>query len=69
MHTGSGWSFKDVYVKCYLFFLRLKKPAAMEPNPSSPNKGSGEAVWGSFCPAAALSSEEAIAPLEAGAAF
>ena len=32
------------------FFLRPKKPAAKEPNPSKPSNGSGEAVWGSFCP-------------------
>jgi hypothetical protein len=36
------------------FFLRLKKPAAKEPNPSKPSNGSGEAVWGSFCPASAF---------------
>jgi hypothetical protein len=38
---------------CY-FFLRLKKPAAMDPNPSKPSSGSGEAVWGSFWPAFAF---------------
>ena len=26
----------------------------MEPNPSRPSSGSGEAVWGSFCPASAF---------------
>jgi hypothetical protein len=36
------------------FFLRPKKPAAKEPNPSKPSNGSGEAVWGSFWPASAL---------------
>lgn len=36
------------------FFLRPKKPAAKEPNPSKPSNGSGEAVWGSFCPAFAF---------------
>jgi hypothetical protein len=36
------------------FFLRLKKPAAIDPNPSRLNSGSGEAVCGSFFPAAAL---------------
>jgi hypothetical protein len=38
------------------FFLRLKKPAAKEPNPSKPSNGSGEAVWGSFWPASAFAS-------------
>jgi hypothetical protein len=36
------------------FFLRPKKPAAKEPNPSKPSNGSGEAVWGSFWPASAF---------------
>jgi hypothetical protein len=36
------------------FFLRPKKPAAKEPNPSKPSNGSGEAVCGSFCPAFAF---------------
>jgi hypothetical protein len=68
-HTGSGWSFKDGLGERSYFFLRLKKPAATEPNPSRPNKGNGEAVWGSFCPEAALLSAEAMVPLEAGAAL
>jgi hypothetical protein len=42
------------------FFLRLIKPAAMEPNPSRPSSGSGEAVWGSFCPAFAFWSAAAV---------
>jgi hypothetical protein len=42
------------------FFLRLKKPAAMEPNPSKPSSGSGEAVWGSFWPAFAFWSAAAV---------
>ena len=44
---------------CY-FFLRLKKPAAMDPNPSKPSSGSGEAVWGSFWPAFAFWSAAAV---------
>ncbi len=27
-------------------------PVTSEPRPSSPSRGSGEAVWGSFCPVA-----------------
>jgi hypothetical protein len=42
------------------FFLRLKKPAAMDPNPSKPSSGSGEAVWGSFWPAFAFWSAAAV---------
>ena len=38
---------KDVY-----FFLRLITPVTSEPRPSKPSRGSGEAVWGSFCPLA-----------------
>jgi hypothetical protein len=53
----------------FYFFLRLKKPAAIEPKPSRPNNGRGEAVWGSFCPEAALSSAEATVVLAAGAAL
>jgi hypothetical protein len=51
---------------CY-FFLRLKKPAAMDPNPSKPSSGSGEAVWGSFWPAFAFWSPVAV--LSAAVAF
>jgi len=51
---------------CY-FFLRLKKPAAMDPNPSRPSSGSGEAVWGSFWPAFAFWSAAAV--LSAAVAF
>jgi hypothetical protein len=36
------------------FFLRPRRPAAKEPNPSRPSSGSGEAVWGSFWPASAV---------------
>jgi hypothetical protein len=36
------------------FFLRPRKPAAKEPNPSKPSNGSGEAVWGNFSPAFAF---------------
>jgi len=49
------------------FFLRLKKPAAMDPNPSKPSSGSGEAVWGSFWPAFAFWSPAAV--LSAAVAF
>jgi hypothetical protein len=42
------------------FFLRLKKPAAMDPTPSKPSSGSGEAVWGSFWPAFAFWSAAAV---------
>jgi hypothetical protein len=49
--------------------LRLKKPAAMEPTPSRPNSGRGEAVWGSFSPEALLSSAEATVEFAAGAAL
>jgi hypothetical protein len=42
------------------FFLRLIKPAAMDPNPSKPSSGSGEAVWGSFSPAFAFWSPVAV---------
>jgi hypothetical protein len=42
------------------FFLRLKKPAAMDPSPSKPSSGSGEAVWGSFWPAFAFWSAAAV---------
>jgi hypothetical protein len=42
------------------FFLRLIKPVNSEPRPSSPSKGSGEAVWGSFCPLAFWSLEAAF---------
>jgi hypothetical protein len=51
---------------CY-FFLRPRKPAAMEPNPSRPSSGSGEAVWGSFWPAFAFWSAAAV--LSAAVAF
>jgi hypothetical protein len=33
------------------FFLRLSRPAPMEPRPSKPSKGSGEAVCGKLAPA------------------
>jgi hypothetical protein len=49
LHTGSYLVNEQSY-----FFLRLKKPAAIDPNPSRLNSGSGEAVCGSFFPAAAL---------------
>jgi hypothetical protein len=43
------------------------KPAAMEPNPSKPRSGSGEAVWGSFWLASALVFWSAAAELSAAA--
>jgi hypothetical protein len=49
------------------FRLRLKKPAAIDPNPSKPSRGSGEAVWGSFWPAFAFWSAAAV--LSAAVAF
>ena len=39
----------------------------MEPNPSKPSSGSGEAVWGSFSPAFAFWSAAAV--LSAAVAF
>jgi hypothetical protein len=53
------------YVKSFYFFLRLIKPAAMDPKPNRPRSGSGEAVCGNFCPASAV----VAALLSAGAAF
>jgi hypothetical protein len=48
-------------IKCFYFFRRLIKPVTSEPKPSRPSRGSGEAVWGSFCPAFAFwSLEEAL---------
>jgi hypothetical protein len=50
--------------------LRLKNPAATEPKPSNPSSGSGEAVWGSFCPALAeVASVVVAALLSAGVAL
>lgn len=40
------------YYRLTYFFLRLINPVISEPKPSNPSKGSGEAVWGSFCPLA-----------------
>jgi hypothetical protein len=54
-------------MSCGYFFLRPRKPAAMEPNPSKPSSGSGEAVWGSFCSAFAFWSATAV--LSAAVAF
>jgi hypothetical protein len=54
-------------MSCCYFFLRPRKPAAMEPNPSKPSSGSGEAVWGSFWPAFAFWSAAAV--LSAAVAF
>jgi len=52
-------------LRIFYFFLRLIKPAAMDPKPNRPRSGSGEAVCGSFCPASAV----VAALLSAGAAF
>ena len=43
----------------------------MEPNPSKPSNGSGEAVWGSFWPASAFAfaSWSAAGALSAAVAF
>jgi hypothetical protein len=49
------------------FFLRPRKPAAKDPNPSKPSNGSGEAVWGSFWLASALVFWSAAAELSAAA--
>jgi hypothetical protein len=54
--------------QCSYFFLRLIKPAAIEPNPSRPSNGSGDAVCGSFWPAFALWSA-AVAFWSAAVAF
>ena len=51
------------------FFLRPKKPAAKEPNPSKPSNGSGEAVWGSFWPEFALAFWSAAEVLSAAVEF
>src|SRR4029077_3580583 len=47
----SPGGFESESAKCSYFFLRLTRPATNEPKPSSPSKGSGEAVCGSFWPA------------------
>ena len=49
--------------------MRLKKPAAKEPNPSKPSNGSGEAVWGSFWPAPAFAFWSDAEVLSAAVAF
>ena len=51
------------------FFLRPKRPAAKEPNPSRPSNGSGEAVWGSFWPALAFALWSAEAALSEAVEF
>jgi hypothetical protein len=51
------------------FFLRPKKPAAKEPNPSKPSNGSGEAVWGSFWPEFAFAFWSAAEALSAAVEF
>lgn len=51
------------------FFLRPRKPAANEPNPSRPSSGSGEAVWGSFWPAPAFAFWSDAEVLSAAVAF
>lgn len=57
------------------FFLRLIRPAAIDPKPNRPRSGSGEAVWGSFWSALAFWSAEAAfwsavaAPLSAEVAL
>ena len=49
--------------------MRPRRPAAMEPNPSKPSNGSGEAVWGSFWPAFAFALWSAAGALSAAVEF